>query len=149
MMRTAAEEAGLAALAIGREQVDDLDARLEHLRGSVQLVEGGRGAVDGPSLRGLDRRPAVHGFADDVEDAAQHFLPDGGGDVGARIPHFGAAHEAVGALHGDGAHGVLAQVQGDLADEVAAVPTRDSECLVDGGQLPGLETHVDNRANHL
>jgi hypothetical protein len=47
----AAEEADLAALLVGGEQVDDLDAGDEHfgvLR--VLLVEGGGGAVDGHRL---------------------------------------------------------------------------------------------------
>ena len=51
----AAEEADLAAADERREQVDDLDARLEHLGLGRELVERGRVAVDRPALR--RRRP--------------------------------------------------------------------------------------------
>ncbi len=64
----AAEEAGLAALGVGLEQVDDLDAGLEHLdRGRLLVVLGGL-AVDRPALLGLDRAEAVDGLAEDVQD---------------------------------------------------------------------------------
>jgi hypothetical protein len=38
----AAEQADLAALGVGREQVDDLDARLEHLGGRREVLDVGR-----------------------------------------------------------------------------------------------------------
>ena len=47
----AAEEADLAAAQVGLDEVDDLDAGLEHLELGRLLVEGGRGAVDGVALR--------------------------------------------------------------------------------------------------
>ena len=46
----AAEEADLAALHVGLEQVDHLDAGLEHLRLRLELVERGRVAVDLPPV---------------------------------------------------------------------------------------------------
>ena len=46
----AAEEADLAALHVGLEQVDDLDAGLEHLRPGLELVERRRVAVDLPPV---------------------------------------------------------------------------------------------------
>ena len=46
----AAEQADLAALHVGLEQVDDLDAGLEHLRLGLELVEGRRVAVDLPPV---------------------------------------------------------------------------------------------------
>ena len=48
----AAEEAGLAALGVRLEQVDDLDAGLEHLDAGGLLVERRRLAVDRPALLG-------------------------------------------------------------------------------------------------
>ena len=54
----AAEEADLAALHVGREEVDDLDAGLEDLLGRVELVERRGVAVDRPALgRRRRRRP--------------------------------------------------------------------------------------------
>ena len=72
----AAEEAGLAALGVGLEQVDDLDAGLEHLRRRGQLGEGRGQAVDRGALLDVERAHGVHGLADDVEDAAEHLAAD-------------------------------------------------------------------------
>ena len=46
----AAEQADLAALGVGREQVDDLDAGLEHLGRRRQVLDRRRRAVDRPAL---------------------------------------------------------------------------------------------------
>ena len=47
----AAEEADLAALGVGRDEVDDLEARLEDLGARVLVLEGGRVAVYGRASR--------------------------------------------------------------------------------------------------
>ena len=82
----AAEDADLAALGEGADQVDDLDARLEHLGRGGLVLEGGRGAVDGVALLGIDRALAVDGLAQHVEDAAQRRGADGHADGRARCP---------------------------------------------------------------
>ena len=48
-----AEEADLATLHVGGQEVDDLDAGLEHLGARLELVEGRRLAVDRPALGDL------------------------------------------------------------------------------------------------
>jgi len=58
-----AEEADLAATRVRREQVDDLDARLEHLRRGRLLDELGRVGVDRLLLLGVDRSPVVDRLA--------------------------------------------------------------------------------------
>ena len=50
----AAEQADLAALDVGGQQVDDLDAGLEHLGLGLELVEGRGLAVDAPALLDLE-----------------------------------------------------------------------------------------------
>ena len=50
----AAEQADLAALDVRRQQVDDLDAGLEHLGLRLELVERRRLAVDAPALLDLE-----------------------------------------------------------------------------------------------
>ena len=67
----AAEQADLAALGVGREQVDDLDAGLEHLGRRGQVLDGRGGAVDRPALLDLDRLALVDRLAEQVEDAAE------------------------------------------------------------------------------
>ena len=55
----AAEQADLAALGVGREQVDDLDAGLEHLGRRGEVLDRRRVAVDRPALLDLDRLALV------------------------------------------------------------------------------------------
>ena len=55
----AAEQADLAALRVGREQVHDLDAGLEHLGRRGQVLDGRGGAVDRPALLDVDRLALV------------------------------------------------------------------------------------------
>src|SRR5262249_6586220 len=108
----AAEEADLAALHVGLEQVDDLDAGLEHLRLGLELVEPGRVTVDLPpvfdvgELRTLD----VERLADDVEHVAEHAVTDRHHDAGAGVAHERAALEAVGRLEADDAHAAVADL---------------------------------------
>ena len=67
----AAEEADLAALAIGGEQVDDLDTGLEDFWLGFQLGEAWGRPVDRCGQGGGHRAPLVDGFAEHVEDAAK------------------------------------------------------------------------------
>ena len=68
----AAEQADLAALGVGREQVDDLDAGDENF-GFGRLVGIGRRFADGSARMpsDLDRAGFVDRLADDVHDAAE------------------------------------------------------------------------------
>ena len=59
----AAEEADLAALDVGAEQVDDLDAGLEHLLLGVEILERRSRAMDRAVLRS-PMRPVSIGLAD-------------------------------------------------------------------------------------
>ena len=63
----AAEEADLATLNIWGEQVDDLDARFEHLRASLKLVECRRLAVNGPALGDFQMLTGL-----EIQDLAGH-----------------------------------------------------------------------------
>ena len=114
----AAEEADLAALAVGGEEVDHLDAGLEDLDLGRLVDEARRLAVDRERLVALQRGAAVHGLADDVEDAAEDLFAHGHLDRLAGVLHVGPADQAVRGVHRDRAHGRLAEVLSDLEDEV-------------------------------
>ena len=105
----AAEEADLAALGVGREQIDDLDAGDEDLRLRRLIGEGRGRLMDGASGIGLDGAGLVHRLADDVDDAPERLVADGHRDRRARVDDLLAAHETFGAVHGDRAHRVLAR----------------------------------------
>ena len=128
----AAEQADLAALQEGLDQVDDLDAGLEHLHRGGLLVEGRRLAMDGQALGCVHRSQLVHGLADDVEHATEGALAYGNGNRAAEIDGLHAANHAVGGLHGDAAHAAFAELLLDFEDDVDGI--RDVEAVADHAQ---------------
>jgi hypothetical protein len=149
----AAEETDLAALDVGGEQVDDLDAGFEDLRGRLQFLEGRRVAVDRPTLLGFHLFALVDDVAEDVEDAAESGVADGNADRRARVLHVHAAGKPVRGVHGDRAHAIVAEMLLDLGDQVESgspllLRHLDSECVVDPGEAP-VEDGVDDDALDL
>ena len=76
----AAEEADLAALEVGLEQVDDFDAGEEHLLRGGEVFKLRRLAVDGQGASGIERRQVVDGLADHVQHAPFGLLAHGHAD---------------------------------------------------------------------
>jgi hypothetical protein len=142
----AAEQAGLAALQVGLQKVDDLDARLQHL-----VFKRRRVAVDAPVFLGLDPRLLIHRLADDVENAPEDLLPHRHLDGGSGVLAFHAAYQAVGGLHGHGAHRVVPQMLGHFAGDVFVFAARafNADRVVQGRQLTVLESEVHHRAHNL
>ena len=66
----AAEQPDFAAARIGRQQVDDLDARNQHLRFRRLIGEGGSFRMNRPALDAFDRPAFVDRLADHVHDAS-------------------------------------------------------------------------------
>ena len=143
----AAEQADLAALGVGREQVDDLDAGDQDLRFGRLLDELRRAAMDRQGQLVADRAALVDRLADDVQDAAERLGTDRHGDRAAGVDRLLAAHQAVGGVHGDGADLGLAEVLGDFEHDQAAVGL-DMQRVQDVRQI-GVEAHVDDRARDL
>ena len=154
-----AEQADLAALDVGGEQVDDLDPRLEHPRLGLELVEGRRLAVDRPALLDLKGLVAVEveALAEHVEHVALGHVSDGDDDGGPRVGDDGAAHEPVGRLHGDAPDDVVSEVLGDLQRHLVGVLALalggqvdvGRQCVVDLRQGVGRELDVDDGADDL
>ena len=89
-----------------------------------------------------------------VHHAAERAGTDRHLNRAAEIGRLHAALHAVGRLHGDRAHAVLAQVLLDFGDHVeecrAALAVRDDmERVVDFREVSGLELDVDHRPDHL
>ncbi len=147
----AAEQADLAALQVRLDQVNDLDARLEHLQlGGLVRQHRGR-PMDRPALlRVHGPIGEIHRAAEDVQHAAERFGADGHGDGPAQVERGHAALHPVGRLHGDRAHAVLAEVLLDLRDDVdlrlalAKAVGDHADGVVDGRQVPDLELDVDH-----
>mmetsp|Transcript_51526 Transcript_51526/g.154029 ORF Transcript_51526/g.154029 Transcript_51526/m.154029 type:complete len:210 (-) Transcript_51526:163-792(-) len=144
---SAAEEADLSALGIGRKQVDDLDAGQELLCRGVHLCERRRGAVDGVELLRLDRPELVDRLADDVDDAAERLLAHGDLDRGTRVLHLLPTSEAVCAIHCDGADHVFSQVLRHLQHQ----PVLEALHLqsVEDGRQSRVKLHVHHGADDL
>ncbi len=103
--------------------------------------------MDRTALVGLDGARLVDRLADDVDDAAERLLADRHRDRAAGVAYFLAAHEAFGRVHGDGAHGVLAEVLGDLEHEAIALVRRLER--VENCRQMTVELHVDDGARDL
>ncbi len=122
----AAEQADLAAAEVGLQQVDDLDAGLEHFKTRRLLFEARRLAVDRVVLLGVDRAHLVHGLADDVEHAAERLRPHRHFHRMAEALRLHAAHQAFGGLQRDGAHAAFADVLLRFANDIDRLRARRS-----------------------
>ncbi len=143
----AAEQAHLAALGVGREQVHHLDSGAEDLRfGRLFGIER-RVGVDRARLRVRDGAGLVDRFAHHIDDAPERAVADRHRDRQAGVDDLLAAHEAFGRVHGDGADGRFAEMLGDLEHEALTLVLR-LERVQDRRQLIP-ELHVDDRADHL
>ena len=144
----AAEQADLAALQVRRQQIDHLDAGDQDFRRGRLFLEasahrGGSGSacvvLTGPcssigSPITFRMRPSVSGPTGTVIGAAG-------------VHHFLAAHHAVGAVHGDAAHGALAQFLRHFQHQ-GVVGELGVQRVLDERQL-AVELHVHHGAHHL
>ena len=148
----AAEEADLPALDVRSDEVDDLDPGLERLDRRREVAEGGRVAMDRPALDVVgDRSQLVDRLSDDVPETPERRRADGDRDRGARVDAHRAARQAVGRVHRDGAHAIVAEVLLHLRDErprLVALGDLDLERRVDLRKLVG-EDGVDDDALDL
>ena len=150
----AAEQSDLAALEIGFQQVDDLDAGEEHFLRSGEVLELRGLAVDGQGAFPVELRHAVDGAAHHVHHAAADLAAYGHGDGGAGAADAHAAPQAVGRIHGHGADGVFAQVLLHFQGEGRAVLAGYLQGFMDGGKPLLLffrqgEMDIDDRADDL
>ena len=99
-----------------------------------------------------DRAALVGGFAEDVEDAAEHAFADRNGNRRAGVVHFVAALEAFRERHGDGADPAFAEVLLDFEGQLgrlAADGVIDREGVEECGQVTVGEFDIDDRADDL
>ncbi len=75
---------------------------------------------------GFDDADVIHGLTNDVEDTTEDLLSNGHLDGVASVTDSHAAGEALGGVHGDGAHGVFTEVLRNLKGEVPLF-------IIDGG----------------
>ncbi len=117
----AAEQADLAALGDRHDQIDDLDARLEHLGRCRLFLVGRRLAVDGHPPLFADWPGLIDRVAEDVHDSAECLLADRHLDRAARIGHRQAARQALAGTHRDCADDAVAELLLDLECQVTVL----------------------------
>ena len=146
------EETNLTSLGVGGEKVNNLDTGDENLLGLALLSEGRGGAVEGSELLLAlleDGALLVDGLADHINDAAEGLGADRNLNGGAGVDALLATDEAVGGLHGNGAHGVLSEMLGDLEDEaLLTISDLNLKGVENLGELL-VELDVDDGADHL
>ncbi len=150
----AAEQADLAALQERLDQVDDLDAGLEHLLVRGLLVEQRRRPVNGHARLLADGSKLVHRLADHVDDAAQRLFAHGHANRAAEVDGLHAANHAVGSFHGHGAHAALAQMLLNLENHRdgrghGKALAGDAQRLVDGRHRRFFKLHVHRGTGDL
>ena len=142
----AAEQAHLAALGEGADEVDNLDAGFEQFVGDGQLLVARGLGVDRHALLFTDGAALVDGAAEHVHDAAEGFHPHGNRHRPAGVGDHQAPAQPLGAAEGDGAHHAVAELLLHFEGDVAVVDGEGVEHL--GNTFP-LELHVDDRADDL
>ena len=142
----AAEQTYLTALEVRRDKVNDLDAGLQHLVGSLLLLKLGGRAVDLPLFFGDGLRLVVNSFAEQVEDTAEGLLSDRDLDRRAGIHSLHASNEAVGGTHRNAAHDIVADMLSDLNDQLLTVVV-DLDGIKQIGQMVGVELDIKHRTD--
>src|SRR5205807_4800532 len=107
----AAKQADLSTFDERSDQVDDFDARLEHLGFGLEVRELRRRTVNWPPLDVIrNRRTVVHWLPDHVENSAECRFANRHRYRAAGVFDLHAAHDGVGRRHRDRAHLVAADV---------------------------------------
>ena len=144
----AAEQADLAALGVGANQVYHLDARFQDFCGGfLLLIRRGR-TVDRPALHIFRIGLIVDGLTQQVKNAAQALIAHGHGDGAAGIHGVQPAHHTVGGVHGNAAGHVIADMLRHFGHDLA-VAALDFDGVEQLGQLTVLKTDVQHRADNL
>ena len=95
----------------------------------------------------FDVAAQIDRLADDVDDTAERAVADGHGNRIAGVGDLLATDQAFGRVHGNGAHGVFAEMLGNFEHEAVA-PVVGFKRVQDRRQVI-VELHVDDSAHNL
>ena len=145
---SAAEQTHLAALGVGLQQVDDLNARFQNFHRRALLGKGRGLAVNGPAFRACGHgRAAVDGIAQHIEHPAQHIAAHRHADALTVRCHFHAARQIFRGRQHDAAHRVVPHLLRHFHHAALAVDA-DGQRFPDMRQLSFLKFHVHDRARN-
>ena len=111
------EETNLSTLHIRSEQVNDLDARLEHGGAWLELVEVWSRTVNVPTLFNALNNRHVEWLAEHVEHVTKHCVADRHRDATTGVANGSSAEESIGWLHADATNASLANLLGDFCGD--------------------------------
>ena len=143
-----AEQTDLAALGVGADQVNDLDAGLENFSGRLLLIKGRGRTMNGPVLRILGSRLLINGITEQVEYAAETLVTNGDLDGLTGVDRIRTANKAVCGGHRNAADHIVTDVLGNLNDQLFAVVLQ-LDSVEQGGQFTVLESDVQYRSHDL
>ena len=144
------EKANLAALEERLDEVDDLDASEEHLLAGGKILKLGRVLVNTIAFLIGGVGHAIDGLADDVKKATVDVFAHRHGDRSTQGDHLGATLQAVGAVHGDGAHGVFANILLAFKHYLGAIWTHHHKGIVNVGEGDiVIKSNIDHSADDL
>mmetsp|Transcript_20622 Transcript_20622/g.35423 ORF Transcript_20622/g.35423 Transcript_20622/m.35423 type:complete len:548 (+) Transcript_20622:132-1775(+) len=145
------EETNLTSLGVGSQKVNNLDTRDQNLLTLTLLSEGGCAAVEGSELGGFlvgkDGSLLIDGLTNDVDDTSQGLGADRHLDGLTGVSALLATDKSVGGLHGNGTHGVLSKMLGDLKDKTLALGL-NLKSVENLGKLL-IELNIHNGTNDL
>ena len=146
---SAAEQADFSPPGVGFQQVDDLNAGLQHLYRRTLLLKSGRAAVDGLDGSAFGERVSiVDRLAQYVEHASQRRLPHWDLNGVAGYVHSQSAGQPLAGGEHDAPHGVVPHMLGHLHHPGSAVYLH-SELVSKFGQFAGQDLHIHHRAGYL
>src|SRR5206468_5611636 len=146
--RRAVAQDQLALAAPDRDQrVDRLEARLQRLLDRLAVDDAGRLELEQPALCRLDRRPAVEGVPERVDDPPDQLLPHGDARHPARPPRGLALLDLIPWAEEGGADVVLLKVEGEAGHSVLELEHlhghRTLEAVDAGDSVSDLEHGAD------
>ncbi len=139
----AADQAGLAPPRQRRQQVDDLDPRLEELDAATLGDQRRGGAVDRPRLAPGQRGPAIQRLAEHVEQPPERRRSHRDHDRPSRPPDRHPAGQALRRRHRDGPHRPEIDVMSHLEHD-RPLAVREGQGLIDRRQAI-REARLDDR----
>src|SRR5262249_31837359 len=150
------EESDLASLAVGLQQIDDLDACFKHFRLGLLIFELRSRSVNRVGLLRLNRAFLVDRFPEHVDETTERFTADRNGNRGTRILNVHSTRETIGGGHGYPTHSVFAKVLGHFKRQShnrlsggLIFLLVDLERVIDVGEMPGGKLYVHHRSDHL
>ncbi len=107
---SAAEQTGLAAFHVGFQEVDNLDAGFKHFQAGALILKLRSRAVNGPAFFCVNRTRFINRITNNVQNSAENFVANRGGDGRTGVNRFNTANHAVCRLHGNTANLIFPKV---------------------------------------